>query len=245
MRVAEAYRGRSDFDVTALVTELVEAEAVPYLPVLRYTEAGLRKRSQWDRTWELQRQEDAIDARVNLPEDDPRKLSSKQAAAEKVRQVGAIPVPPKYSSADFRKGDYWRLRGKLDVPKERFIVYPGAERSVDPTPVVAWAGWDHLQQAQALADYYVRVQEQDGWTTERLMPLLAGLLELVPWLKQWHNDLDPSFQVRMGDYFESFVREQAVVLGVTVDQIRTWAPAAAAPRRRRAARGTAAQAPSN
>jgi hypothetical protein len=245
MRVAEAYRGRPDFDVTALVTELVGAEAVPYLPVLRYTETGLRKRTQWERTWELQRQEDAIDALVELPADDPRKLTSEQAAAERARQVGAIPVPPRYSVADFRKGDYWRLRGKLDVPKERFIVYPGAERSVDPTPVVAWAGWDHLQQAQALADYYVRMQEQDGWTSERLVPLLAGLLELVPWLKQWHNDLDPSFQVRMGDYFESFVRAEAGALGDTVENTRACTPAAVAPRRRRAARGTAAQTPGN
>jgi hypothetical protein len=235
MRVAEAYRGRPDFDVTTLVTELLGAEAVPYLPVLRYTEAGLRKRMQWARTWELQRQEDAIDALVDLPDDDPCKLTSEQAAAQKVRRVGTIPVPPKYGSTDFKKADYWRLRGKLDVPKERFIVYPGAERSVDPTPVVAWAGWDHLQQAQALADYYVRMLEQDGWTSERLVPLLAGLLQLVPWLKQWHNDLDPSFQVRMGDYFDSFVREQAVTMGVTVDQIRAWAPAAVAPRRRRPA----------
>ena len=55
MAVAEVYRGRADFDVTALVTELVMAEAVPFLPVLRYKESGLRKRALWERTWELQR----------------------------------------------------------------------------------------------------------------------------------------------------------------------------------------------
>jgi hypothetical protein len=33
----------------------------------------------------------------------------------------SIPVPPKYTSADFLKTDFWRLRGKLDVPKERWI----------------------------------------------------------------------------------------------------------------------------
>jgi hypothetical protein len=37
MQVAALYRGRADFDVTALVTELVESEAVPVLPVLRAT----------------------------------------------------------------------------------------------------------------------------------------------------------------------------------------------------------------
>ena len=42
-------------------------ESVPFLPVLRYNDAGLRKRAEWERTWELQRQEDAIDARTKLP----------------------------------------------------------------------------------------------------------------------------------------------------------------------------------
>jgi hypothetical protein len=83
-------------------------------------------------------------------------------------------------------GDCRRLRGKLDVSKERFVSIPGCERLADPTPVVAWAGWDDLQQAQALAAYYVRMQEQEAWPLDRLVPLLAGLLELVPWLKQWH-----------------------------------------------------------
>jgi len=30
-------------------------------------------------------------------------------------------------SADFLKGDYWRLRGKLDVPKERWVSFPHCE----------------------------------------------------------------------------------------------------------------------
>ena len=64
MQVAELYRGHPDFDVHALVAELVEGEAVPFLPVLRYKPTGLRKRAVWERTWDLQRREDAIDAEV-------------------------------------------------------------------------------------------------------------------------------------------------------------------------------------
>ena len=64
IQVAELYRGYAGFDVPALVAELVEAEAVPFLPVLRYKATGLRKREVWERTWELQRREDAIDADV-------------------------------------------------------------------------------------------------------------------------------------------------------------------------------------
>ena len=59
------------------------------------------------------------------------------------------------------------------MPKERFISYPHAEREADPTLVIGWAGWDHLQQAKALAAYYVRMKEQEGWAPERLKPLLA------------------------------------------------------------------------
>ena len=124
MQVAEVYTGRPDFDVAALVRELVLGESVPFLPVLRYNESGLRKRAEWERTWELQRQEDAIDARTELPEGDPGRLTPNQAKALKAKEVGDIPVPPKYKGADFQKTDYWRLRGGLDVPKERFVSYP-------------------------------------------------------------------------------------------------------------------------
>ena len=63
-------------------------------------------------------------------------------------EIGAVPVPAKYRHADFRKTTYWQLRGKLDVPKERFILYPGCERRQAPSPVIGWAGWDHLEHAQ-------------------------------------------------------------------------------------------------
>ena len=213
MQVAQLYRGRADFDLVALVIELVESESVPYLPVLRYKATGLQKRALWERTWALQRREDAGE------------------------DVGKIDVPPKYTSADFLSGTYWRLRGKLDVPKERFVLYPGAERDADPTPAIAWAGWDHLQQARALAAYYVDRKENDGWSPSRLTPLLAGLLELLPWLKQWHNDIDPTYGVGMGDYFDDFVREEAKTLDVTLETVRAWQPAAGAKKRTAKARG--------
>ena len=62
MQVAELFTGRMDFDVGTLVGELVAAESVPALPVLRYKPAAMDKRAAWERTWELQRQEDAVDA---------------------------------------------------------------------------------------------------------------------------------------------------------------------------------------
>ena len=87
----------------------------------------------------------------------------------------------------------WRLRGKLDVPKERWISFPHCA-GPDGTLVIAWAGYDHLQLAKAISTYYVDIQERLGGRDDpRLIPLLACLIELLPWLKQWHNEPDATF----------------------------------------------------
>jgi hypothetical protein len=139
-----------------------------------------------------------------------------------------ISVPPKYTSADFIStggARYWALRGKLDVPKERWISFPHCE-GPDGTLVICWAGYDHLQQAQAISAYYVRVQTEFGGSDDpRLIPLLASLIELLPWLKQWHNEPNANFDgLRMGDYFEGFVNEEARNLGKTLALIKAWTP---------------------
>ena len=227
MQVAELYRNRPDFDVTALLSELVLAEAVPILPVQRYKPAGLRKHTTWEQTWDLQRLEDDIDAEVGVDRPgitDIENLERKNKAKElKMARVGDIPVPPKYTSADFLQNTYWKLRGKLDVPKERYVLFPGCERDADPSPVLCWAGWNHLQQAQAIAAYYEQVRTE-GWSDTRRLPLLAGVLELVPWLKQWHNERDQEYGgLRMGDYFEEFVTAEARAMGMTVEKMREMA----------------------
>jgi hypothetical protein len=235
--VAELYRGRPDFDVVRLVTELVEAESVPLLPVLRYKPSGLDKRAAWERTWELQRQEDAVDVRVTreglgvndggwtaATDDGKSPLNKAQADVLKKETIGPIPPPPKYKSTDFQKGDYWRLRGGLDVPKERWVIFPHCE-GADGLPLIAWAGYDHLQLTKAIAAHYVHVQEQEGGRDDpRLPPLLACLIELLPWLKQWHNEYNAEFGVSMGDYYEGFVQDEARQMGCTMDEVRTWKP---------------------
>lgn len=222
--VGALYRDDEAFDVTRLVSELVESESVPLLPVLRYKPSGLRKRAEWETTWDLQRREDAIDARSKLPKEHPQYLPELDAADLKKKQVGNIPVPPKYTSADFLKGDYWRLRGKLDVPKERWVSFPHCEGE-DGTLMIAWAGYDHLQLARSISAYYVDVQERLGGRDDpRLVPLLACLVELLPWLKQWHNEVDPEFGVPMGDYFDGFLQEESRNLNLTLEDIRAWQP---------------------
>jgi len=232
MQVGALYRHSDTFHLQTLIDDLIEAESVPLLPILRYKPTGLRKRTEWEHTWTLQRQEDAIDARTQLPTDHPDHLSLLQAKDLKTREIGTIPVPPKYTSADFLKSHYWRLRGKLDVPKERWVSFPHCEGN-DGKMAIAWAGYDHLQLTQALSDYYINIKENLGGSEDpRLVPILACLLELLPWLKQWHSAIDPTYGYAMSDYFEDFIQEEARYLNQTLDQIRAWEPPKRTNRRR-------------
>lgn len=195
--VAALYRGRPDFDLTQLVCELVLEESVPFLAAQRYSESGLRKHAVWKQVWDLQRREDAGATGLD------------------------IAVPPKYAAADFQKASYWRLRGKLDVAKETFVLYPQCERDADETPVVGWAGWDHKQQAEALVLYFQQMQEKEGWSRERLAPLLAGLLELLPWLRTFHQSASgPS----IADDYALFVTDEARSLGYSLDELAALTP---------------------
>lgn len=176
---------------------------------------------------------DAIDARIALNETDPHYLSKAAAADLKARDIGAIPLPPKYASTDFLKPSYWPLRGKLDVPKERFFSLPHRERDGDGTLVIGWAGLDHLQRAQTIAAWYLERKENDGWDGARLKPMLVALDELIPWLKQWHNAIDPEFGERMGDYYEGFLLEELRQLDIPRDDLNGWLPPAPPRGRRR------------
>ncbi|MFO0302147.1 MAG: DUF7008 domain-containing protein, partial [Pseudanabaena sp.] len=217
--VGELYRNDPAFKIEKLITELLEAESVPHLPILRYKVTGLRKRLEWEHTWELQRQEDT-------PPSPPLEKGGgiDSPPLQGGARGGSIPVPPKYASTDFLKPNYWRLRGKLDVPKERWIAFPHCQ-SEDGTLAIAWAGYNHLQLAQTLSTYYLDIKERIGGSNDpRLAPLLASLVELIPWLKQWHNDIDPEFGLAMGDYYEGFLIEEAKAIGHTVESLKAWEP---------------------
>jgi len=247
-QVAELYTGTELFDAQQLVTELMAGDEVPQMAAARLKPAAMPKFRAWQETWDKQRGEDAIDAEFGVAEPlseadaaDEAKARAyaaarKQAEAKKAQEVGTIPVPPKYAATDFRKGTYWTLRGKLDVPKERFFSLPGCEKPGDSTPVVGWAGLDHLQRAQAIAAWYMDRKQQDGWEAAQLLPMLVALEELIPWLKQWHNHLDPEFGQRMGYFYEGFLFEELRELDLTRDDLLNWQPEAPAHRRGRKAR---------
>jgi hypothetical protein len=199
--VAELYEPRKE--LATVVADLLTNEHVPFLAALRYKPTGLRKRVDWEHVWDLQRQEDAAP-------DEPSK--------RKIRD--SIPVPPKYTSADFLKPSYWRARGKLDVPKERFISYATGAISGVPD-LFGWAGWDHREQAQALSTYFTN---HDELSDEQMTPLLAGLLELQPWLNQWHDEFDALYGGSPAAFFAGYRATKQGEHSLTDDDLRAWRP---------------------
>lgn len=197
--VARLY-ARPDADLTDVLKEITADEHVPYLSQLRYSGEGLLKRLLWEMTWDLQREEDRTGQRLE------------------------IAVPPKYKKEDFLRTSYWNQRGKLDVPKERFVSYPGASPDSDDSLLLGWAGWDHREQALALITLIEERSGTDGWGVEKLIPLLAGLLEVMPWVRQWHNEVDDAFGASPAYEYDTYLTSQREKYGLTEDDLRAWAP---------------------
>ncbi|MCP9962039.1 BREX-2 system adenine-specific DNA-methyltransferase PglX [Streptomyces somaliensis] len=207
---AERHLDLRDVPLSRVLVAVVEPEHVPYLAALRYKESGLRKRAQWEQVWEEQRKEDEEGERRD------------------------IKVPPKYTSADFLKHSYWSNRGKLDVPKERFVSYPGLSPDNDPSLLVGWAGWNHRHQAEALVNLLNDRLNVDGWRKEdpRFVPLLAGLAEVMPWVKQWYDEYDEEWEGNPAEEFNS-----AFVAGMYARQLSPADLAAWRPEKKRGRAG--------
>jgi hypothetical protein len=129
---AEAMTGRRDFSLDQIVHHIVAIESVPQHRFHVYTEAGLAKRSAWEEVWTLQRREDGGE------------------------KVASVPVPPEFSqgsrgkSTDYLRTEYWRLRGKLDVPTERFIAFTEVPGRSGVETLYGWAGWTAQQRVKAI-----------------------------------------------------------------------------------------------
>lgn len=197
---AADHLGKPDLALAQVLAEVVADEHVPFLAALRYKATGLRKRAEWESVWEQQREEDRTGQRLD------------------------IKVPPKYTGADFLRHSYWSNRGKLDVPKERFVSYPGMGPEGDPGILLGWAGWDHQDQAQALINVIEDRTEQDGWGGERLVPLLAGLQEVLPWVRQWHGEFDAEWEGVPAEDIEAYFDEQVARHGVGLSDLKVWRP---------------------
>ncbi|MBT2396442.1 BREX-2 system adenine-specific DNA-methyltransferase PglX [Streptomyces sp. ISL-100] len=188
-------------DLTEVIPELVSNQHVPFLAALRYKESAIKKkRAVWEQVWEQQRAEDAAAAAGDLEE------------SLKIRD--SIPVPPKYVTGDFVKPSYAAQRGGLDVPKERFISY--SRTLSNPTEFLGWGGWDHQEQALALVLAIEARLAAASWEEAGLTPYLAGLLELLPWVRQWHPD--------QADFYEEVVADYQRDRELTDEALRDWRP---------------------
>ncbi|GAA4282746.1 BREX-2 system adenine-specific DNA-methyltransferase PglX [Brevibacterium daeguense] len=201
LELVRALTSSTEPNIAAVLTSLCLGEAVPYLAAHRYKASGLEKFREWQLVWDLQRRQD------------------------KQERVKSVPVPPRYDSADFASPEYWRARGKLDVPKERFILYPGVGREGDTSPVLGWAGWNHRDRAIALVREILN-QQALGATDSVLVPMVAGLVELEPWLHQWHTDLEPKFGSSAAQTVTSQIDQFLTQLQLTRDDVNAWRPPA-------------------
>jgi hypothetical protein len=187
-----------DADLADVLATIIADEHVPYLAQLRYRNTGLIKRELWERAWELQRAADRAECRTD------------------------IPVPPNYTSGDFAKNSYWRLRGKLDNPKERFVSYPHSSPATDSSLMLGWAGWDDREQAHALIGLIKERSSIDGWDPVHLIPLLAGLAQVMPWVHQWHDEVDPSLGQSPAEAYDAYFTTQLEEYALTVEDLAGW-----------------------
>jgi hypothetical protein len=67
-------------------------------------------------------------------------------------------------------------------------------------------------------------RSRDGAERGERARLLAGIAELVPWLLQWHDELDPVYGERMGQTFDGFVTAECAALGLTRDELTSDTP---------------------
>ena len=52
---------------------------------------------------------------------------------------------------------------------------------------------------------------------EKLLPILQTMVDLLPWVRQWHND-----DGETADQFDSYVEEQCRLLEMSRDDVHLW-----------------------
>ena len=161
LAVASVYQGRRDIDLDGLVADIVNDETVANHPFHIHTQSGLAKREVWETLWTLQRREDLGE------------------------RVEVIPTPPEYSqgsrgkSIDYLKDEYWKLRGKLNVPKERFVAFTEVPGREGASTLYCWAGWTPLQRLRAILSIDEELEDGGVPLTDRIA-LLDSAWRLLP-----------------------------------------------------------------
>src|SRR5699024_6492089 len=112
--------------------------------------------------------------------------------------------------------------------------YPGLDRGADDSAVLGWAGWDHGDQALALAQEVLRLSQTGEVEAEQATPLLAGLVELEPWLHQWHSEVNPEMGQSMAQFITDLIDQQLSRHQLTRSDLDAWRPPQTNRRRRSA-----------
>ncbi|AIR98089.1 BREX-2 system adenine-specific DNA-methyltransferase PglX [Streptomyces glaucescens] len=195
---AADHLGRREATLHDVLAAILADACVPYASALRYKESGLRKRAQWEQVWQLQRSED------------------------RTGEALGIPVPPKYSAADFRSSSYWLLRGSLDIPRERFISYPGVVAEGDNL-LVGWSGWSDTERVRVLLDL-IGMLQQARRNVREMTPLLAGVQELIPWVRQWEDRTESGPDVDQVNSYQRELERLCSAYGLSMHDLTAWRP---------------------
>ncbi|WP_218669979.1 BREX-2 system adenine-specific DNA-methyltransferase PglX [Streptomyces tsukubensis] len=200
---AADHLGRRNATFRDVLVAILVDEHVPYVSALRYKESGLRKRAQWEQVWQLQRNED------------------------RTGEALGIPVPPKFSAADFRHASYWSLRGSLDIPRERFVSYPGAIAEGDNL-LIGWSGWSDTDRVLVLLDLVGVLQQQRQPRVDQIAPLLAGIQELIPWVRQWEALTERGPNLVHAETYQRELDDLRTDFGLSTHDLTSWRPRKAA-----------------
>lgn len=187
----------------------------------RYSASGLEKHTLWKRAWKEQRATEQSLGMSSAEPTPPIPVLKAQAKGF----CGSF-APPEFSPEDFTTRSGWAIRGKLDMPNERFFRVFGAEKAADVSAVCGKAAWTSVERARAIATRVVELHEDETQRPEDALVMLAAVDELLPWIHQWHPESDPLYSGPPGQYFEGWLDGQLAELAVTRDTLRSWQPPA-------------------
>jgi len=75
---------------------------------------------------------------------------------------------------------------------------------------------------------------KDADTRDKMVPLLAGMLELLPWVQQWHTQVD-DYGETPADHLREDLAELRDTTGITESEMTDWRPPAPTRGRRKKA----------
>ncbi len=183
--------GASTDTLAATLGRILDASAVPDSPSRFLKRTGLQKlvadavsgspdntvpfepgrATNWKGVWRLQEREDRGEV------------------------IEPMPVAPPFKPADYAQPSGWKLRGKFNVPNERFIAYD----DVQPRRY-GWGGWTVAERARASLEIFQLRNDQDRNASERPQddpsrcPVQFALWDKLDELRRTHDPLEP--QVR-------------------------------------------------